>query len=428
MATTLVTIESTDAGTWGLDYTSWPPNDQYAYNYDGSGVDAYVVDTGMLLTNQEFGGRATCGTQIVADSGSGGNIPCHDGNSHGTHVAGIIGGQTVGIAKQVNLISVKVIDQSGSGSMANVAAGVDWVVSQKQTGAASGRPMLINLSIGGGKSSALNQAINNAVNAGIVVVGAAANGAMDACNTSPGSATEAIIVGAASESSKPASFSNFGSCLDIWAPGINIQSAGIASDTAYAYKSGTSQATPFVSGLAALYLQSGLGPTETAAAIVADARAVSALSEGGSPALIAYSGVLAGLGPAYSTNSSSNGNNGQTPSNNMTSSTTTATVAPGTAVTQKRRHQYQSSAPSSSPSTIPPNFSKGNPIMGSGTSKPKKSSSRTSRAPTPKPTTRRHWRRHRTPTPTVAPTKNNYWRQHQNSTGTSSPSNLRTRL
>lgn len=426
MATTLLTIESTDAGTWGLDYTSWPPNDQYAYTYDGSGVDAYVVDTGMLLTNQEFGGRATCGTQIVADSGSAGNIPCHDGNSHGTHVAGIIGGRTVGMAKQVNLISVKVIDQSGSGSMANVAAGVDWVVSQKQTGAASGRPMLINLSIGGGKSSTLNQAINNAVNAGIVVVGAAANGATDACNTSPASATEAIIVGAAAQNSKPASFSNYGSCLDVWAPGINIQSAGISSDTAYAYKSGTSQATPFVSGLAALYLQSGLGPTEISTAIVADARFVSALSEGGSPALIAYSGVLAGLGPAY-TNSSSTGNNGQKTSNNVTSTSTTGTVAPGTAVTQKRRHQHQSSAPSSSPSTSPPNFSNGNPIMGSSTSKPNKFSSRKTISPTPKPTTRRYWRRHRTSAPTVAPTKRNYWRQHQNTTGTSSPSNLRTR-
>jgi subtilisin family serine protease len=238
---------------WGLDridQRNLPLSGTYTYNWIGSGVRAYVIDTGIRTTHTQFGGRAS----NVFDAFGGSGADC---NGHGTHVSGTIGGSTYGVAKSVMLRGVRVLDCNGSGSNSGVISGVDWVTANHIN------PAVANMSLGGGISSALDTAVNNLANSGVPIAVAAGNSNADACNTSPARAANAITVGATTTSDARASFSNFGTCLDIFAPGSGILSSYFTSDTATATLSGTSMASPHVAGVAALYKQFNPGASAT---------------------------------------------------------------------------------------------------------------------------------------------------------------------
>jgi len=243
-----VSIEATQTGaTWGIDrvdQTSLPLNGTYNYNQTGSGVDAYIFDTGILLNHSEFGGRAIAGYDAF-----GGNA--QDGNGHGTHVAGTVGGSVYGVAKNTRLIAVRVLDNSGSGSWSGVIAGIDWAV-----GHHGSTPAVGNMSLGGGASTSIDDAVRRAIADGITMCVAAGNNSANASNYSPARTAEAITVGATTSSDGFSSFSNFGSVIDLLAPGSSIKSAWYTSSTATNTISGTSMAAPHVTGVAALYLES----------------------------------------------------------------------------------------------------------------------------------------------------------------------------
>lgn len=230
--------------------------DRYTFDTSGGeGITAYVVDTGIRVTHSEFQGRATFGQNFVPGA------PDTDDNGHGSHVAGTIGGRTFGVAKQVSLVGVKVLDSEGSGDTSNVVAGMQWVVDDVITNNRSGKAVM-NMSLGGSFSQAINDAIEALRRAGVVPVVAAGNANQDARSASPASAPNAITVGAINAvNDEKASFSNFGPNVDIFAPGVNITSVGIANDNASARLSGTSMASPHVCGLAA-YLMALEGITE----------------------------------------------------------------------------------------------------------------------------------------------------------------------
>jgi subtilisin family serine protease len=290
------TIDATQSGaTWGLDridQRNRPLSGTYTYNWTGSGVRAYVIDTGIRTTHTQFGGRAAVSADFVGDGRNG-----QDCNGHGTHVAGTIGGSTYGVAKSVSLRAVRVLNCQGSGTTSGVISGVNWVASNRVL------PAVANMSLGGGASSALDSAVNSAINSGVTFAVAAGNDArafdsstffrgpdtpavypealtvtamsdsdgatggaggaptcrsgetQDACNVSPARTAAAITVGATTSSDARASYSNFGTCVDIFAPGSSITSAWATGDTATNTISGTSMATPHVAGVAALYLQ-----------------------------------------------------------------------------------------------------------------------------------------------------------------------------
>lgn len=236
--------------TWGidrLDQRYLPLSNSFKWEAGGKNVWMYVIDTGIRTDHAQFGGRATLGF-----NNAGGLAPTGDCNGHGTHVAGTIGGVTYGVAKLVRLIGVRVLDCNGSGTVSGVIAGVDWVAQQKI--ANPSRLMVANMSLGGGASTALDAAVNNAVARGVTVVVAAGNSNADACLSSPARAVNAITVGATASNDSRASFSNFGTCVDLFAPGVSITSAWNTSSTALAVANGTSMASPHVAGMVAQYL------------------------------------------------------------------------------------------------------------------------------------------------------------------------------
>jgi subtilisin family serine protease len=242
---------------WGLDRIDARSglSGSYTYPGDGSGVTAYIIDTGILTTHNEFGGRASGGFSAISD-GNGTN-DCH---GHGTHVAGTVGGQVYGVAKGVTLVAVRVLDCGGSGAYSGVIAGVDWVTGNHPALAVA------NMSLGGGASSALDQAIQNSIASGVSYAVAAGNGnfagiAQDACGYSPARVPQAMTIGATTKTDVKASWSNYGSCVDFFAPGVGIKSAWIGSNSATNTISGTSMATPHTAGVAALYLQQFPGST-----------------------------------------------------------------------------------------------------------------------------------------------------------------------
>jgi subtilisin family serine protease len=251
--------------TWGLDRIDQRPpsplSGSYTYTNTGAGVTAYVIDTGIRRNHAEFGVRVAAGHDVSA-GGTG-----EDCNGHGTHVAGTIGGTTYGVAKDVTLVPVRVLDCSGSGTNAGVIAGINWVTAHHQPG----QPAVANMSLGGGASTALDSAVSASIADGVTYAVAAGNGntrgvPQNACNYSPARVGAALTVGATDRTDRPASFSNYGSCVDLFAPGVAITSAW--HTTATNTISGTSMATPHVAGVAALYLQ---GDTTAPPATVASA-------------------------------------------------------------------------------------------------------------------------------------------------------------
>jgi subtilisin family serine protease len=250
----LQALTTQTGATWGLDridQRSRPLNGTFVYNLTGAGVKAYVIDTGIRFSHTQFGGRATSGFDAV-DGGS-----ADDCNGHGTHVAGTIGGSTYGVAKSVSLVAVRVLNCNGSGSTSGVIAGIDWVTGNH----AAGQPAVANMSLGGGASSALDAAVQRSINDGVSYAVAAGNGnifgiAQNACNSSPARVSAAMTIGATDSNDRKASWSNYGSCVDWFAPGVSITSSWYTSTTATNTISGTSMATPHTAGVAALYLQS----------------------------------------------------------------------------------------------------------------------------------------------------------------------------
>jgi subtilisin family serine protease len=244
--------------TWGLDridQRSLPLDGTFTYTNTGASVTAYIIDTGIRFGHSEFGGRAVSGFDSV-DGGS-----ADDCNGHGTHVAGTVGGTTYGVAKGVNLVAVRVLGCNGSGTTSGVIAGVDWVTGHH----AGGQPAVANMSLGGSRSNALDNAVRNSIADGVSYAIAAGNSNRNACHFSPARVSEAMTIGATDQSDRRASFSNVGDCVDWFAPGVSITSAWSTSNTATNTISGTSMATPHTAGVAALYLQGS--PTASPATV-----------------------------------------------------------------------------------------------------------------------------------------------------------------
>jgi aqualysin 1 len=248
----VATMTTQTGATWGLDridQRNRPLSGSFTYTASGAGVTAYVIDTGIRFSHSQFGGRAVSGFDSV-DGGS-----ADDCNGHGTHVAGTIGGSTYGVAKSVRLVAVRVLSCSGSGTTSGVISGVNWVTSNHQ----AGQPAVANMSLGGGVSTALDTAVRNSIADGVSYAIAAGNSGANACNASPARVSQAMTIGATDSSDRRASFSNVGSCVDWFAPGVSITSAWWTSTTATNTISGTSMATPHTAGVAALYLQGNPG-------------------------------------------------------------------------------------------------------------------------------------------------------------------------
>jgi subtilisin family serine protease len=256
----------TNPPSWGLDridQKNLPLDSKYTYpDSAGQGVTAYIIDTGVRITHTDFGGRASYGYDAVDNDNT-----AQDGNGHGTHVAGTVAGNSYGVAKKAKIVAVRVLDNSGSGTTAQVVAGIDWVA-QNHSG-----PSVANMSLGGGADSALDTAVRNAIASGVTFAVAAGNDSANASNYSPARVSEAITVGSTTSSDARSSFSNYGSILDIFAPGSSITSAWNSSDTATNTISGTSMATPHVTGAAAVYLADhpGSTPAQVASGLVAAA-------------------------------------------------------------------------------------------------------------------------------------------------------------
>ncbi|WP_436494798.1 proprotein convertase P-domain-containing protein [Actinokineospora sp. HUAS TT18] len=241
--------------SWGLDridQRDLPLDQSYTYDTAASNVRAYILDTGIRITHSTFGGRATWGTNTVDSN----NTDCH---GHGTHVAGTVGGSQYGVAKGVPLIAVKVLNCQGSGTTAGVVNGVDWVTQNAV------KPAVANMSLGGGADAALDTAVRNSIASGVTYSLASGNSSANACNSSPARVAEGITVNASDSADRAASFTNFGTCTDIFAPGVGITSAWMTNDTATNTISGTSMAAPHVAGAAALWLATH--PNDSPAAV-----------------------------------------------------------------------------------------------------------------------------------------------------------------
>ncbi|MGF0170073.1 S8 family peptidase [Streptomyces sp. Marseille-Q5077] len=265
---TRVTLDHTQKNppSWGLDRIdrrNLPLDRSYTWPESaGGGVTVYVIDTGIRVSHKDFGGRASYGWDFVGDDRT-----ASDGNGHGTHVAGTIAGKQYGVAKNAKVVAVRVLDNAGGGSTADVIAGIDWVTRHAR------KPAVANVSLGGYRNKQLDAAVRNSIASGVAYTVAAGNDGLPAGLYSPASVREAITVGATDRKDARASFSNFGSALDVFAPGVSITSASHANDTGKATYSGTSMAAPHTAGVAALYLADHpkAKPAQVSKALVAQA-------------------------------------------------------------------------------------------------------------------------------------------------------------
>ncbi|MFC9792133.1 S8 family peptidase [Streptomyces sp. NPDC057695] len=253
-----ITATQPSPPSWGLDridQRALPLNQSYTYpDTAGQGVTAYIIDTGVRISHSDFGGRAFNGYDAVDND----NV-AQDGNGHGTHVAGTVAGTAHGVAKKAKIVGVRVLDNNGSGTTAGVVAGIDWVTRNAV------KPAVANMSLGGGVDSTLDTAVRNSIASGVTYAVAAGNSNANASNYSPARVTEALTVGSTTNTDARSSFSNYGTVLDLFAPGSNITSAWNTGDSATNTISGTSMASPHVAGAAALYL--GDNPTATPAQV-----------------------------------------------------------------------------------------------------------------------------------------------------------------
>jgi subtilisin family serine protease len=275
-----------DNPPWGLDRADQrdlPLDKKYEPSTDAKNVNVYIIDTGIYAKHQDFGDRASVGTDTVGDGQNG--VDCM---GHGSHVAGTIGGTTYGLAKAAKLIAVRVLDCKGSGSTESVVAGIDWVTKNAK------KPAVANMSLGGGADDALDAAVKASVDSGVTYAVAAGNDGGDACLDSPAKEPSAITVGATDDTDQRATFSNYGKCVDLFAPGVDITSVGITGPDATATMSGTSMATPHVAGGIALYLADhpDATPADVAKALVTNSTADKVGDPGtGSPNKLLYVGA-----------------------------------------------------------------------------------------------------------------------------------------
>ncbi|MFM7755718.1 MAG: S8 family peptidase [Actinomycetota bacterium] len=281
IVTASATITQSGA-TWGLDrvdQANLPLNGTYQYpDSQGSGVNAYIIDTGILAGHVELSGRVKPGFSSIKDRR--GTTDC---NGHGTHVAGTVAGTAFGVAKSASVVPVRVLDCRGSGTWSGVIAGIDWTARNHV------KPAVANMSLGGGASASVDDAVRKLVAAGVTVVVAAGNSNVDACTASPAREPSAVTVGATQSNDARASYSNYGACLDIFAPGTNITSAWNTSTTATRTISGTSMASPHVAGVAALLLGANTSwtPAQVASALTGRALTATVGNPGpGSPNLL----------------------------------------------------------------------------------------------------------------------------------------------
>jgi len=294
MAGIVATEANPPMGLDRIDQRDLPLSNSYSYQSDGAGVHAYILDTGIRAGHQEFGGRASVGYDAIGDGQNGND--CH---GHGTHVAGTVGGASYGVAKAVSIVAVRVLDCAGSGSWSQVIAGIDWVTANKVL------PAVANMSLAGGATQSVDNAVANSINSGIVYSVAAGNGnslgaAQDACTLSPSRTPAALTVSATDSKDSKASWANYGSCVDLFASGVGIVSAYNSGDTATATMSGTSMATPHVTGVAAQYLEvyPAASAGSVAAAVTSNSTPDKVLSPGaGTANRLLYSAFVPDPGP-----------------------------------------------------------------------------------------------------------------------------------
>jgi len=310
----------------------------YSYDTTGDGVTAYVVDTGINSGHEEFTGRVNQGYNIVADA-----YETEDCNGHGTHVSGILGGTKYGVAKDVTITPVRVLNCRGSGSISGVISGINWVIANHS----SGTPAVMNFSLVVSSSMSLNDAVRSAIEDGITVVAAAGNANTSACNYSPGSEPLVITVGSITSLNEKSGFSNYGPCLDIFAPGSSIDSAWVGASNSAKSSSGTSMASPHVAGVAALLLESSpsASHTEVAESIIAMATTgVVNAAETNSPNIQLFNGSSGPSSPTTTTT---------TTTTTSTSSTTTSTTT--VPLTENAATTTTSTIPSTTTTTLPLN-------------------------------------------------------------------------
>lgn len=264
--------------TWGLDridQRTTTGNRSYRYDTTGAAVTAFVVDTGVRLGHSQFGGRASSGHDFVDD-----DTNATDCQGHGTHVAGTIGGSTYGTAKAVKVVALRVLDCTGSGYFSDTIEALDWILAHKPAG-----PSVVNMSLGGGAYAPIDEAVERTVAAGIPVVVSAGNNGGNACHQSPARAPHAVTVAATDSRDTRPGWSNVGSCVDLFAPGVDVRSASNDSNTATTVKSGTSMSAPHVTGVVARYLQKQpkATPAQVTTALAATATTSAVKNPGGAP-------------------------------------------------------------------------------------------------------------------------------------------------